>query len=726
MNAMRYLATRKKGQFSWWLSYLAVLLMSVLLLSFFHVFSLGKLQEEVDTSYSLILRQMKLSFDSALERMHTVAVKVQSYPEVITLSKTNASRFEADEILNVISLQRELVRLRTIETGIAGIYVYFPYSDVVIASADFYRKTDDLQMQERMGFSFAEIKSANFNSPTYMLKNGEVFYIIRAMAYTSDKDPVIFVKYSKATVEKLLFTSDTGASLGGNITVTDSGGNELSWTSAGQEIRGHTSLVENARSFLIKADIPSNVYNSSYSFMRNALFIYILFCLMIGAVISFYIARRAYSPVDKLVSVLQKRADANNDSYGIKFIENQIGTLLGKTERMEERLRRESRNRDILACLKAGKPDAFVETVSQYPDIVSCESYTVALIRICGTGIVGKTSEDNEAVNLCTFAVQNVIEEMLGEDYSVIFANDENDIICIAGDICSDEKKDMSGVLTEAMRFLRKNLELSYVVVFGGETSADGLKEAYYRILREVERCVFLGKTDEIRAIADNGASEPEERRYISEFVRKFENAAYAGDFDVAEKLAESVMEVSPEFVGSRMDWLRIRIVLMAEVIFASAQLTWERREYFGRAVREIHTVEEYTETMCELFDEARAVREREDSSRFGTEAERAVGYLKDRFSTQNVNVQLLADELGISTKLLAKYVQHTTQMTPIDYIQRLRLEEAKRLLADTSMNINEIAEKVGFINSLSLNRLFKKYEGISPSLYRSKISKRI
>jgi YesN/AraC family two-component response regulator len=58
----------------------------------------------------------------------------------------------------------------------------------------------------------------------------------------------------------------------------------------------------------------------------------------------------------------------------------------------------------------------------------------------------------------------------------------------------------------------------------------------------------------------------------------------------------------------------------------------------------------------------------------------------------------------------------------PLEYLQLLRIEKAKKLLMDNSKSLKEIMEKVGFVNEVSLIRVFKKYEGITPGLYRKKL----
>ena len=54
-----------------------------------------------------------------------------------------------------------------------------------------------------------------------------------------------------------------------------------------------------------------------------------------------------------------------------------------------------------------------------------------------------------------------------------------------------------------------------------------------------------------------------------------------------------------------------------------------------------------------------------------------------------------------------------------LEYISQRRVDEAKRLLKSGSGTVNEIAQQVGYANSLALIRAFKKLEGITPATYR-------
>ena len=62
--------------------------------------------------------------------------------------------------------------------------------------------------------------------------------------------------------------------------------------------------------------------------------------------------------------------------------------------------------------------------------------------------------------------------------------------------------------------------------------------------------------------------------------------------------------------------------------------------------------------------------------------------------------------------------------LSPVEYIQKLRIEQVKELLRDTDLSIMQIAYEVGYNHNSSLTRLFKLHENITPANYRINIRK--
>lgn len=79
-----------------------------------------------------------------------------------------------------------------------------------------------------------------------------------------------------------------------------------------------------------------------------------------------------------------------------------------------------------------------------------------------------------------------------------------------------------------------------------------------------------------------------------------------------------------------------------------------------------------------------------------------------------------ISDRLGVSPKYVSRIFKEKTGMNITQYMNRVRVNRAMELLADTDLPIGEIAEKVGIYSRTTFLRVFKKTEGMTPQSYRN------
>jgi AraC-like DNA-binding protein len=88
---------------------------------------------------------------------------------------------------------------------------------------------------------------------------------------------------------------------------------------------------------------------------------------------------------------------------------------------------------------------------------------------------------------------------------------------------------------------------------------------------------------------------------------------------------------------------------------------------------------------------------------------------------TVNISVDDIAVACGLSESQFARRFKQASGITPADCLQRMRIEEACRILRETNNNITEIAFKLGFSSSQYFSTVFKRYTGMSPYSFRKK-----
>jgi transcriptional regulator GlxA family with amidase domain len=81
--------------------------------------------------------------------------------------------------------------------------------------------------------------------------------------------------------------------------------------------------------------------------------------------------------------------------------------------------------------------------------------------------------------------------------------------------------------------------------------------------------------------------------------------------------------------------------------------------------------------------------------------------------------VREAARRSGLSERGFARRFRAATGLAPLDYVQRLRVEQAKRRLERTSDPVEEVGWKVGYEDPAAFRRLFQRIAGISPGRYR-------
>jgi len=83
-----------------------------------------------------------------------------------------------------------------------------------------------------------------------------------------------------------------------------------------------------------------------------------------------------------------------------------------------------------------------------------------------------------------------------------------------------------------------------------------------------------------------------------------------------------------------------------------------------------------------------------------------------------------MAERAGLTSRTFARRFRASTGYEPMDYVQSLRIEEAKQLLETDDLNVEDVGHAVGYEDPTSFRRLFKRKSGLTPAAYRRKFAK--
>lgn len=100
------------------------------------------------------------------------------------------------------------------------------------------------------------------------------------------------------------------------------------------------------------------------------------------------------------------------------------------------------------------------------------------------------------------------------------------------------------------------------------------------------------------------------------------------------------------------------------------------------------------------------------------TQIEKALAYVAGHYSEQ-IRVKDLADACGLSETHFRRVFRKNMNLSPSDYVCKVRIRKASELLNSSSCSLEEIAMKTGFISMSTFNRNFRKLLGTSPHSWR-------
>ncbi len=98
--------------------------------------------------------------------------------------------------------------------------------------------------------------------------------------------------------------------------------------------------------------------------------------------------------------------------------------------------------------------------------------------------------------------------------------------------------------------------------------------------------------------------------------------------------------------------------------------------------------------------------------------------YIEENYA-RDIRVGELSERFGISRRTLIRRFKDSTGTPPIHYIQRARVEAAKKALESTADTVHEVMYAVGYNDLKFFRKLFRDVTGLTPAAYRKKYSQR-
>lgn len=107
-----------------------------------------------------------------------------------------------------------------------------------------------------------------------------------------------------------------------------------------------------------------------------------------------------------------------------------------------------------------------------------------------------------------------------------------------------------------------------------------------------------------------------------------------------------------------------------------------------------------------------------EDVDQTTAKINEAIAYINENYA-RDLNMAVVSNHISMNYSLFSAEFKNITGTNFVTYVKELRMKEAKKLLSETDMKVNEISVNVGYDNEKHFMKSFKAYVGVSPSEYR-------
>lgn len=124
---------------------------------------------------------------------------------------------------------------------------------------------------------------------------------------------------------------------------------------------------------------------------------------------------------------------------------------------------------------------------------------------------------------------------------------------------------------------------------------------------------------------------------------------------------------------------------------------------------------------ICDYMIENSASKEDKEVNNSLLYVKNVISYIRLKYS-EPVKIDQIALSLGLNRSYLTRLFKEATGYSLQEYLITYRMKMAVKLLADESLSVNQVAANVGYTDTFTFSKAFKRHFGKSPSEYRSAV----
>ncbi|WP_284638168.1 helix-turn-helix domain-containing protein [Paenibacillus silviterrae] len=754
--------------FNWLISYISVLLVPIVVSAFIYTATWHVVESEVNRANESLLRQMEQAIDGNLSGIERLSVEMALSKRLAGFIST-AKPLTDNDYYDIVNIAADLRLYQMANDYIEQIYVYYKNSDTVVSARERIDSRGLFErIRERDNMSYGEWQTF-FNkryiqeyAPITLRENGDAVKAVmyaKSILLDNPEQPgaviLIVIKNSKllesissanqssvAVLDKdNRLIASTGIERAPDFLVPAklSGTNGLFYAGHAEQEVAVSYTTSEKTGWKYVSTIPAEMFDEKMKYVKKLIYISLTVSLLIGGLVTVIFLRRNYNPIHTLIRSLSTKSgitfEAGVNEFG--YLQAALNNTFDEKEKIGKRL---EQHRDVIRShflqdLLKGRLEQKIpvhELFKSHNIQLLTSDFAVLLFHVDHYGKFHDTGfVEPQKVKLVHFIIMNVAEEIAGSRHQAMTTEIDDKQACIINFNELHEAGELQRIAEQVKSFVSDHYHIHLTVAISRiHQGPEGVSTAYQESLAALEYRLVKDKGEIIRYedLPVAGSIRGRNRYYYPFHVeQQLINFIKVGDYENSKATVDEIVETN---VADASLSVPLAKCLMFDLISTMLKTldeisTGDKRDFVDiinpverlTACQTIHEMREQIgavlQQICQSIEDARK-QEHNQLSR------QVIAYVKEHYSSENLNITMIGETFRLTPPYLAKQFKAQTGEALLEFISRTRIEEAKRLLADQSCSIAEIARRVGYSDINTFNRVFKKHEGITPGKYKS------
>lgn len=429
---------------------------------------------------------------------------------------------------------------------------------------------------------------------------------------------------------------------------------------------------------------------------------------------------RLYRPFYGMLSELRQSADQEGQKWDTDEVQFLYNFYNGLTEHISELSQKTEKEAVIKALLMGGQDLAIREYLLEKKIVQEGECFYAVLLSICRDAYQDANSGEYDALRSMGGTIYTAKLGEIGRCASFEMGPGRILVLLAKEGGHEIEESALSQCLDKAQNMVSeiKGVRV-YAVVSEKMKEASSFDAKQYKSLEErlasrqilgEEEALFCGRLKEeefpgevcgCMAVSIKSRDAEAYQDFTEEFLKCCSRCAYPIFLSWNTEASWELFGIERALRGKRED----------------GRMT---REEIREHIKECRSREELLLWYGNIYQKLKEELGRTDEKSLDDSMERAVAYIREHYDDVDLNVNMLADILGISTAYFGKLFKEYAGCSMVEYLKKVRMEKAYQMLLEhPGKSVAQIAREAGFGNPAYFTTLFKKFYGISPSKFK-------